>query len=164
MFRSACTRPDTPGCRADMEAPLTPALVRLVLQLLRPRSVLPEDSLPMCHPAVGGSETPSVTNAETQRVAPSAPTACRELCELSLGRTRSVRLGSRSSTRAVHRSHGLGRDGISKWDPGTEGYPSPGSPQPGIPPRQREGGMGSKESVDTDGHLCSPVNAGPCRG
>ncbi|KAK1334730.1 LOW QUALITY PROTEIN: hypothetical protein QTO34_004296 [Cnephaeus nilssonii] len=57
-------------------------------ELPRPLSVLPEDSLPTCHPEVGGSETPSVTNAETQRVAPSDPTACRELCELSLGRTR----------------------------------------------------------------------------
>ncbi|XP_059567274.1 polycystin-1-like protein 1 [Myotis daubentonii] len=57
-------------------------------ELPRPLSVLPEDSLPTCHPKVRGSETPSVTNAETQRVAPSDPTACREHCELSLGRTR----------------------------------------------------------------------------
>uniref|UniRef100_L7N175 Polycystin-1-like protein 1 n=1 Tax=Myotis lucifugus TaxID=59463 RepID=L7N175_MYOLU len=57
-------------------------------ELPRPLSMLPEDSLPTCHPKVGGSETPSVTNAETQRVAPSDPTACREHCELSLGRTR----------------------------------------------------------------------------
>ncbi|XP_054582574.1 polycystic kidney disease protein 1-like 1 [Eptesicus fuscus] len=56
-------------------------------ELPRPLSVLPEDSLPTCHPEVGGSEPRSVTNAETQRVAPSDSTACRELCELSLGRT-----------------------------------------------------------------------------
>nr|KAF6302365.1 polycystin 1 like 1, transient receptor potential channel interacting [Pipistrellus kuhlii] len=67
---------------------------------LRPRSVLPEDSLPMCHPAVGGSEAPSVTNAETQRAALSAPTACRELCELSLGRTRSAARAVLSGLRA----------------------------------------------------------------
>ncbi|XP_066210356.1 polycystin-1-like protein 1 [Saccopteryx leptura] len=75
----------------------------------RPLSALPEDSL--CHPEAGGTDTPSVTDTETHVVAPSDPTACREDCELSLGRTRlaacttltslRARRWARGSTRAV---------------------------------------------------------------
>ncbi|XP_014386012.1 PREDICTED: polycystic kidney disease protein 1-like 1 [Myotis brandtii] len=80
-------------------------------ELPRPLSVLPEDSLPTCHPKVGGSETPSVTNAETQRVAPSDSTACREHCELSLGRTRpaarAVLTGLRARRWVDHRTRAV---------------------------------------------------------
>nr|KAF6319983.1 polycystin 1 like 1, transient receptor potential channel interacting [Myotis myotis] len=80
-------------------------------ELSRPLSVLPKDSLPTCHPKVGGSETPSVTNAETHRVAPSDPTTCREHCELSLGRTRpaarAVLTGLRARRWVDHRTRAV---------------------------------------------------------
>ncbi|XP_036897189.1 polycystic kidney disease protein 1-like 1 [Sturnira hondurensis] len=51
-------------------------------ELPGPLSALTEDPLPACHP-----ETPSMTDAQVQRVAPSASEACGEGCELPLGRT-----------------------------------------------------------------------------
>ncbi|XP_066096475.1 polycystin-1-like protein 1 [Saccopteryx bilineata] len=71
----------------------------------RPLSARPEDSLR--HPKAGGADTPSVTDTETRVVAPSDPRACREDCELSLGRTRSAARTALTSLRArrwVHSS------------------------------------------------------------
>ncbi|KAM8769925.1 polycystin-1-like protein 1 [Rhynchonycteris naso] len=66
----------------------------------RPLSALTEDS--PCHPKVGGSNIPSVTDTEVQVVAPSDPTACREDCELSLGRTRLAAHTALTGLRARH--------------------------------------------------------------
>ncbi|XP_016053789.1 PREDICTED: polycystic kidney disease protein 1-like 1 [Miniopterus natalensis] len=54
-------------------------------ELPGPLSALTEDSLPTCDPKI-----PSMRDAEIQKVAPSDPEACREDCELILGRTRST--------------------------------------------------------------------------
>ncbi|KAM5204048.1 polycystin-1-like protein 1 [Hipposideros larvatus] len=66
----------------------------------RPLSVLVDDPHPTCCSKVRGPETPSVTDPEMRRVAPSGPGGCREDCELSLGSTRAAAHAALTGLRA----------------------------------------------------------------
>ncbi|XP_011380037.1 polycystic kidney disease protein 1-like 1 [Pteropus vampyrus] len=65
-------------------------------ELPGPFSALAEDSFSPCCPKAGGPETPSVTDPEMQRGAPSGTGGCRLDCELGLGRTSQTVTGTES--------------------------------------------------------------------
>ncbi|XP_053517234.1 polycystic kidney disease protein 1-like 1 [Artibeus jamaicensis] len=95
-----CTEP--PGALGGKCYLLGPPVLRQLkappgspCELPGPLSALTEDPLPACHP-----KTLSMTDVQVQRVAPSAPEACGEGCELTLGRTRPAALAALTGLRA----------------------------------------------------------------
>ncbi|XP_036103285.1 polycystic kidney disease protein 1-like 1 [Molossus molossus] len=71
-----------------------------VYELPGPLAGLIRDSLPTCHPEVEAPKAPCFTDTEIQRVPPRDPSAHREDCELSLGRTRPAAREALTSLRA----------------------------------------------------------------